>query len=146
MIVFEPIGLIRTPYQSSAPRQPVVEDRGEFRLELHSCYRPGLAGLETFRYIHVLFYLDRLDRPVSMQVTPPWADGRQVGLFASRSPARPNPIGLSVVGLKKIAGTSLYISGIDVFDGTPLLDIKPYIPDHDRKSDANRGWLDEVHS
>lgn len=144
MIALEPIGLIRTPYKDSAPRQPVEADSGEFRLELHSCFREGLAELESFCYIHLLFYLDRLDRPVMMRVSPPWADGREVGLFASRSPARPNPIGLSTVRLKNIKGSVLYTSGVDVLDKTPLLDIKPYIQDLDIKQDANNGWLDEV--
>ena len=66
-----------------------------------------------------------------------------MGLFASRSPVRPNPIGLSVVRIKKIVGSVVYTSGLDVFDKTPLLDIKPYIKDLDTKLDANYGWLDE---
>ena len=144
MIVFEPIGLIRTPYQDSAPRQPVESDSGAFRLELHSRLLEALTDLATFRYLYLLFYFDRLERPVRMRVSPPWADGREVGLFASRSPARPNPIGLSVVRLKKIEGTILYTSGIDVLDKTPLLDIKPYIADLDIKQDANRGWLEKL--
>jgi tRNA-Thr(GGU) m(6)t(6)A37 methyltransferase TsaA len=144
MIVFEPIGVIRTPYRDSAPYQPVDTEGQEFRITLDECYREGLVGLEKFRYLYVLFHIDKLSRPVKMQVCPPWAKGREVGLFASRSPIRPNPIGLSIVRIIKIAGTDIYTSGLDVFDQTPLLDIKPYIKDLDTKLDANYGWLDDA--
>jgi tRNA-Thr(GGU) m(6)t(6)A37 methyltransferase TsaA len=79
-----------------------------------------------------------------MMVSPPWADGKKVGVFASRSPVRPNPIGLSVVRIKNIVENRIYTSGLDAFDGTPLLDIKPYIKDLDSKSDANYGWIEEM--
>ncbi len=141
---FEPIGIIRTPYQDSAPYQPVDSDSGEFRIILDDRYRDGLVQLEKFRYIYVLYHINRLDREVKMTVSPPWAEGRQIGLFASRSPVRPNPIGLSIVRIKKIEETSIYTSGLDVFDETPLLDIKPYIRDLDTKLDANYGWLDDA--
>ncbi len=143
MISFEPIGVIRTPYLDSAPFQPQDDDDQEFYLELKSSFLDALSELEKFRYLYVLFHIDRLDRPVKMHVSPPWAKGRTVGLFASRSPVRPNPIGLSVVRIKKIEGTKIYTSGLDVFDQTPLLDIKPYIKDLDTKLDANYGWLEE---
>ena len=139
----EPIGVIRTPYHDTAPFQPQENEAQEFYLELNPSFQAALEGLEAFRYIYVLFHIDRLDRPVKMQVSPPWAKGRSVGLFASRSPVRPNPIGLSVVRIKKIVGSVVYTSGLDVFDKTPLLDIKPYIKDLDTKLDANYGWLDE---
>ena len=77
-------------------------------------------------------------------VSPPWAKGKKVGVFASRSPVRPNPIGLSIVRIKKIVGNKIYTSGLDVFDGTPLLDIKPYIKDLDNKDNANYGWVKET--
>lgn len=142
MLVCKPIGIIRTPYRQNAPRQPDETDHREFRILLDECYLDGLSGLDMFRYLYVLFHINRLDRPVRMQVHPPRAEGREVGLFASRSPVRPNPIGLSVVRIKKIVGTCIYTSGIDVFDETPLLDIKPYIRGLDAKLDANNGWLE----
>jgi len=76
-----------------------------------------------------------------MRVSPPWAGGKQVGVFASRSPVRPNPVGLSIVRIKKIAGNKIYTSGLDVFDNPPLLDIKPYIKGLDNKDDADYGWI-----
>ena len=81
---------------------------------------------------------------MSMTVSPPWTGGARVGVFASRSPVRPNSIGLSIVRIKKIIDNKVFTSGLDVFDGTPLLDIKPYIKDLDSKSDANYGWIKEI--
>lgn len=113
-----------------------------FTLILHEKFVPALRDLDTFRYIYVIFFLDRI-RPKEhyAHVSPPWAEGKKVGLFASRSPNRPNPIGLSIVEVKKIDGNVIYTSGLDVYDNTPLLDIKPYIQDLDVKPDANYGWM-----
>ena len=143
-ILFHPIGWIHTPYQSSPPFQPDPEAEGEFYIELNPELEEGLYKLELCRYIIVLFYLDRPDKPVTLKVKPPRGKGIEVGLFASRSPRRPNPIGISAVKLKSIEKNRLNISGIDVLDGTPLLDIKPYVKRLDIKEDSNNGWLDEV--
>ena len=140
-LCFQSIGTIKTPYLDSAPYQPVDTDDQEFYLQLKSEYTAGLKDLDSFTYIYVLYFIDRLNAAPKMAVSPPWAAGQQVGLFASRSPVRPNPIGLSVVRIKKIIGDRVYTSGLDVFDGTPLLDIKPYINDLDSKCDANNGWV-----
>ncbi len=138
-----PIGTIKTPYQDNAPYQPVDTDDQEFCLQLKPEYAAGLKDLDSFTYIYVLYFIDRLKTTPTMDVSPPWAVGQQVGLFASRSPVRPNPIGLSVVRIKKVIGNQVYTSGLDVFDGTPLLDIKPYINDLDSKCDANNGWVQD---
>lgn len=138
---FNPIGFIKTPYLDTAPYQPVDTDDQEFFLQLKPEYVAGLKDLDSFTYIYVLYFIDRLKTAPKMEVSPPWAAGQQVGLFASRSPVRPNPIGLSVVRIRKISGNRVYTSGLDVFDGTPLLDIKPYINDLDSKCDANNGWV-----
>ncbi len=143
-VPFRSIGVIRTPYVDSAPHQPVSDDAGEFRLCLHSRYAKGLADLDRFRYIYVLFFIHRIGRQPSLSVTPPWAHGKAVGLFSSRSPVRPNPLGLSIVEVKRIVGNEVFTSGLDAFDGTPLLDIKPYIKDLDSKDDANYGWLEDL--
>ncbi len=138
------IGVIHTPYQDAAPYQPIAEDSGTFRVVVWPEYSRGLRKLSSFRYIYVLYLLHRVTREIDEVVSPPWTDGYEVGLFASRSPVRPNPIGLSVVLVKKIVDNEIYTSGLDVYDGTPLLDIKPYIQDLDSKPDANHGWLDEL--
>jgi tRNA-Thr(GGU) m(6)t(6)A37 methyltransferase TsaA len=138
------IGVIRTPYIDNAPYQSLDEDEGDFRIVVDSQYTDGLYKLGKFRYIYVIYYIHRVVRRLSMLVSPPWAGGTRVGLFASRSPVRPNPIGLSIVRIKSIANNEIHTSGLDVFDGTPLLDIKPYINDLDSKSDANYGWIEEM--
>jgi tRNA-Thr(GGU) m(6)t(6)A37 methyltransferase TsaA len=137
------IGRIRTPYHENPPHQPDPDAEGDFYIDLDPTFEDGLYKLASSRYIYVLFYFDRQDKTVALRVKPPWADGVEVGLFASRSPHRPNPIGLSIVRLKQIDGARLYISGIDVLDNTPLLDIKPYVKGLDNKDNANRGWQDE---
>ncbi len=139
-----PIGTIHTPYRKYAPYQPVETEKEDFFVEVKEEYAEGLKTLEKFRYIYLLFYMDKQKKPVSMIVEPPWADGLAVGLFASRSPVRPNPIGLSIVQLLSIEGNRLYTSGLDALDGTPLLDIKPYIRELDSKDNANYGWLDDL--
>lgn len=141
---FNYIGVIHTPYQEKAPYQPVEDDAQEFFIEIKPELVEGLHLLEKFHYIYVLFHTHRVERLASLTVNPPWTDGLQVGVFASRSPARLNPIGLSVVRIKQIQGNIIYTSGLDVFDGTPLLDIKPYIAQLDVKEDANLGWVGEM--
>ena len=141
---FKQIGTIRTPYVNHAPYQPVDEDKGEFRIIVDTKYTDGLFNLDSFRYIYVIYYIDRLRRQPAMIVNPSWTHGTKVGLFASRSPVRPNPIGISIVRIKKIVNNEIFTSGLDVFDNTPLLDIKPYVKDLDSKIDANYGWIDDL--
>lgn len=141
---FDYIGVIHTPYKEKAPYQPVDDDAQEFSIELKPELTEGLRALDKFDYIYVLFHVHQLKRPASLTVVPPWTHDLEVGVFASRSPARPNPIGLSVVKIKRIEGNVIYVSGLDVFDGTPLLDIKPYIDQLDVKKDANLGWVGEM--
>ena len=141
-IEFHPIGTIHTPYKKKAPFQPKFNDKGTFYLEIQEKYLTGLQGLEKFRYIYVLFFLDRIIHKENINIAhPPLGGDIKVGVFASRSPHRPNPIGLSIVKLKKIEGNRIYTSGLDAFDNTPILDIKPYINDLDSKKDANYGWI-----
>jgi len=140
------IGVIRTPYTDHAPYQPVDDDEGDFRIVLDPEYAEGLADLDSFRYIYVIYYIDRLARRHAMTVSPSWIPGAKVGLFASRAPTRPNPIGISIVRIRDIVPPQISTSGLDVFDGTPLLDIKPYVKDLDSKADANYGWLDDQES
>jgi len=134
------IGTIHTPYRSVAPYQPRENDEGEFVIEVEPAYAAGLDRLEEFRYIYVLYYLHQRRGPISLKVQSPWSD-EEVGLFASRSSRRPNPLGLSVVRLEEKRGNKLFTSGLDVFDATPLLDLKPYLQELDVKPDADYGWL-----
>ncbi|MCD6187572.1 MAG: SAM-dependent methyltransferase, partial [Desulfuromusa sp.] len=92
-ISLNPIGSIKTPYLETAPYQPVDTDDQEFYLQLKPEYVAGLKALDSFTYIYVLYFIDRLKTAATMEVSPPWAAGKKIGLFASRSPVRPNPIG-----------------------------------------------------
>jgi len=144
MITFKAIGVIHTPYTDTAPYQPIADDEGEFFIEVYSKYSKGLFELDSFRYMYVIYYIHQLTQRVTMEVSPPWTHGLQIGLFASRSPLRPNPIGLSIVKIERIDKNKIFTSGLDVFDGTPLLDIKPYVKDLDSKCDADYGWIDRL--
>jgi tRNA (adenine37-N6)-methyltransferase len=147
----QPIGSIHTPYvkgDHDVPYQPVDDDTGEFFVEVFSEHTKRLALLDSFKYVYLIYWLDTVSGEPEHMVNPPWTKNTQVGLFASRSPHRINPIGLSIVKMKGIKNNRIEISGIDAFDKTPLLDIKPYIKDLDSKTDANYGWLEttEKHS
>jgi tRNA-Thr(GGU) m(6)t(6)A37 methyltransferase TsaA len=145
-IKFEPIGTIRTPYRKGGfvPSQPLMREDASSRLELREEFTPALEDLAWFAYIYVLYYLHEGEDGWEAVVSPPWAGGRKVGLFASRSPRRPNRIGLSIVRLRRVEGSTLITSVLDVYDGTPLLDLKPYIKALDAKTEANNGWISEL--
>ena len=138
------IGVIHTPYRETVPSETfrTAHDPGDFSIVLDDAYARGLSGLSAFTYVYVVSHLNRRMPPVSMQVVSPWSEGHPVGLFASRLPNRPNPIGLHVARLLEVQDTTLYISPIDVLDETPLLDIKPYVRELDSRVDANYGWLE----
>ncbi len=138
----KPIGILKTPYEKKAPPQPDSKTNGDFRIIIYHEYLEGLYKLEEFKYIYILYFLNRSKKEFPLKVNPPWSDNK-VGLFASRSPNRINPIGLSVVEILKIEKNIIYTSPMDAFNNTPLLDIKPYIKLLDVKEDANNGWLEK---
>lgn len=136
-IVYRPIGIIHTPFKEQAPIQPLYSDaRGV--VEVFDAYADGLKDLETFSHI-ILLYHFHLSKGYRLQARP-YLDEKPRGIFAIRSPNRPNGIGLSIVALEKIENTALHVRHVDMLDGTPLLDIKPYIPEFDIR-DADSGWL-----
>jgi tRNA-Thr(GGU) m(6)t(6)A37 methyltransferase TsaA len=142
------IGNAHTPYQHKAPYQPSSEnvDDGTFYIDVSPEYMRGLQALETFNHIFVLSYLDRSLTP-EITVRPPWKDGKErYGIFATRSPNRPSPIGLTRTRLQRIEGTRIFTGPLDLFDGTPILDIKPFISTldglDDQDDDKNDGWLE----
>ena len=144
-ITFQSIGTIHTPYLAiNTPHQPIADAPGDFWITLNPEYTSALKTLNTFNYIYVLYHLDQVTAPVELLTNSPWAPETEIGLFASRSPQRPNPVGLSIVRVKEINGNEITISGIDAYNGTPLLDIKPYIQFLDSKEDANNGWFDTL--
>jgi len=144
-IKLQSIGTIHTPYfDLNTPHQPIPNAPGDFWITLNPEYAGALKTLNTFNYIYVLYHLSEVTQPVELLTRSPWAPETEIGLFASRSPKRPNPIGLSIVQIREIRGNELIISGIDAYNGTPLLDIKPYMHFLDSKADANNGWLDAL--
>src|SRR6056297_302712 len=139
MISFKPIGTIITPYEDKEkiPRQPDMEAEGDFILEINKEYEAALSGLEKYDYLIVIFYLDKLvhEEP-PLVINPTYStSNKKRGMFATRTPNRPNKIGLSTVGLKYIEKNKIYITGIDAIDGTPILDIKPYYRSLDSKDE-----------
>jgi len=130
-VIFESIGVIRSPYtpEKDTPFQGILAPDVESTIVLEPEYEKGLTDIENFSHIIVLYAFDRSSGWSSM-VKPPWDDKRR-GVFASRSPRRPNPIGMTVVKLVGREGANLRVQGLDAFDGTPVLDIKPYIPRFD---------------
>jgi tRNA-Thr(GGU) m(6)t(6)A37 methyltransferase TsaA len=148
MLTLSPIGIIRTPFTDRyrAPRQPGaggVPSEGRVLLNAGCNYEQALEDLEGFERIWLLYWFDRNEgwRP---KVLPPRGPGARRGLFATRSPHRPNPIGLSLVRLLEVRGRRLLVADTDLLDRTPILDIKPYIPYAEAFPEARAGWLDEV--
>jgi tRNA-Thr(GGU) m(6)t(6)A37 methyltransferase TsaA len=121
------------------PIQPTGAAGVEGTVELFKEFKDGLADLEGFSHI-ILLYHFHSSRDYKPQVVP-FMDSEPRGLFSTRAPNRPNPIGISIVQLGRIAGNILHLYNIDVLDGTPLLDIKPYIPEFDAQKNVNTGWF-----
>ena len=144
MIEFKPIGIIHTLFTKpeGVPIQPTgaVGIRGT--IELFNEYHAGLKDLEGFSHIILLYHFHR-SQGFNLQVVP-FMDSELRGLFATRAPKRPNPIGISVVQLDKIENGVLHIQNVDIMDGTPLLDIKPYVPEFDSPQDIRTGWLGQA--
>ncbi len=138
-LVMRPIGIIHSPFKSKS-ETPIQPSRSEAvgQVEVYPQYADGLKDVEGFSHL-ILLYVFHRSSGYSLQVTP-FLDDRPRGLFATRYPGRPNPIGLSIVRLLARKGTLLEIEGVDVLDGTPLLDIKPYIPEFDMRQDVRTGW------
>ena len=139
----QPIGFVRSPYTDTAqiPKGRGAEHHAEGVLEILPEYEQGLADIEGFSHLYVVWVFDRSDGS-SLIATPP-SDNKPHGVFATRSPQRPNPIGLTVVTLIRREATKLHVRGVDMLDETPILDIKPYlssVPD----SDLRRGWFEAV--
>jgi tRNA-Thr(GGU) m(6)t(6)A37 methyltransferase TsaA len=137
----KPIGIIHTDYTNlqDMPIQPVSANRSPGRIVLEEALLEGLTDLEGFSHLFLLYRFHR-SNDYRLRVKP-FLDDREHGVFATRAPRRPNPLGLSLVKLVAIRGNLIDFEGADMLDGTPLLDIKPYIPQFDRIDQASSGWL-----
>ncbi len=142
-IKYVPIGIIHSPFKDikGMPIQPTGARGIAGTIEIDSKYVNGLKDIEGFSHI-ILIYHFHLSKGYSLKVIP-FMDDRLHGVFSTRAPRRPNPIGLSVVRLVKVNGATLHIEDVDIADGTPLLDIKPYVPEFDVRKVARIGWLSE---
>ncbi len=141
-ISYSPIGTIHSPFKdlSDMPIQPTGEASAPGTVTLDPRYEPALKDLEGFSHLILIYHLHQAKR-VDLTVTP-FMDSEPRGLFATRAPTRPNPIGISIVALRRIDGNVLELENLDILDDTPLLDIKPYIPEFDAPQDVRCGWLD----
>jgi tRNA-Thr(GGU) m(6)t(6)A37 methyltransferase TsaA len=130
-IEYQPIGVFHTAMnpRTGAPRQGILEPENKGTIEIYAHYLEAIRDLEQCEYIVVLYHL-HLSTEWHSPVTPP-GSSRSFGLFATRSPNRPNPVGFSILKLDGIKGSSIKVSGVDAFDGTPVLDIKPWLPSID---------------
>lgn len=141
---FQPIGIIHSPHKEAkgTPIQPRYAEGFDGTVELLPEYAEALADLDGFEWIWLIYAFNRSEG-WNPKVTP-FRDTVERGLFATRAPKRPNAIGMSCVRLVSIEETMLHVSEIDILDGTPLLDIKPYVPDYDAYPDSQAGWLDHA--
>ena len=146
-VIYKPIGTIHSPFKDleGMPIQPIGAKGIKGEIHLNEEYKEGLKDLEGFSHIILIYHL-HLSNGYSLMVKP-FLDTTKRGIFATRAPKRPNPIGISVVCMDKIEGSKVHISNVDVVDGTPLLDIKPYIPNFDKcKGEEIRiGWFEDKH-
>ncbi|MGO4879767.1 MAG: tRNA (N6-threonylcarbamoyladenosine(37)-N6)-methyltransferase TrmO [Bryobacteraceae bacterium] len=143
MFSMQPIGYVRSPYSDTheIPKGLGAQHAAEGLLEINAEFEPGLTDIEGFSHLFVIWAFDR-SAGCSLVATPP-SDNRPHGVFATRSPRRPNPIGLTVVELLGREGPALRVRGIDMLDGTPILDIKPYLSSVPPEQ-LRRGWLAEA--
>lgn len=143
MFTPRPIGYVRSPYDDTkaVPKGLGAKQEAEGSLEILPAFEPGLADIEGFSHLFVIWVFDRSDGFELFGPSP--TDSRPHGVFATRSPRRPNPLGLSVVEVLGRTGGTIHVRGVDMLDGTPILDIKPYMSSIPAEK-LRRGWLAEA--
>ena len=148
MFISQPIGFVSSPYKNSSeiPKGLGAKHDAEGVIKILPEFGPGLTDIEGFSHLFVIWEFDRAPREqlrgADLLASPP-SDNRQHGVFATRSPRRPNPIGLTTVALLRRQGVELHVRGVDMLDGTPILDIKPYLSSIPPEG-LRRGWLAEA--
>lgn len=145
-IILEPIGRIETPFQEVAgtPIQPSRAGGARGIVHIDARFLAGLQDLEGFERLWLIYWLHKA--PAAGLLVQPFLDKRRHGIFATRSPARPVALGISAVRLLAVRGQSLEVADVDMLDGTPLLDVKPYVPEFDSHPKSRAGWFDETNS
>ena len=143
-VSYRPIGVIHSPFKiaKGMPIQPVAAEGVEGTVEIEPMYAAGLRDVEGFSYI-ILIYHFHLSEGCSL-VVKPFLDDEVHGVFATRAPSRPNAIGMSVVRLLGVEGHLIHVADVDILDGTPLLDIKPYVPEFDVRRADRIGWFSKA--
>jgi tRNA (adenine37-N6)-methyltransferase len=142
-IIINPIGVIRTPHTDikNMPIQPIAAEGIKGHIELLPQYVPGLKDMEGFSHITLVY---RFHKIVGFELEViPFMDDKSHGIFASKAPKRPNAIGISTVKLIGIEGNKIHIEQVDMLDGTPLIDIKPFYPRYDNRENVQIGWLEK---
>lgn len=141
-IILNSIGIIHTAIKSKKDA-PIQSSRSDLNgmVEIYPDYKDGLDGVEGFSHIYLLYFLHQSIRSESLRVKP-FLDEQTHGVFATRYPVRPNSIGLSIVRLERMEGNTIFFTGADMLDDTPLLDIKPYIPEFDVFEVTRKGWYE----
>jgi len=143
-IIFKPIGIIHTPFEGleKIPRQGRFADNNQGLAVINKEFSEGLKDLDTFTHAFLIFYFHKQYESLKLLQYPKRRNVPR-GVFAIRSPLRPNKIGMTIVKIISIENNTLHFAGADMIDGTPLLDIKPYVPDIDCYSDAGKGWFEK---
>jgi tRNA (adenine37-N6)-methyltransferase len=143
-ITYRPVGIVRSPFTrlEGMPLQSIVGGEVRAHVEIRPELEPGLRDLDGFSHVHLITHLHE-GVPGGLEIVP-FLDDTVRGIFATRSPRHPNPIGLSIVRLVHVTGCSLEIRGVDLLDGTPVLDIKPYVPTFDSVDADRTGWLESA--
>jgi tRNA-Thr(GGU) m(6)t(6)A37 methyltransferase TsaA len=141
-ISYQPIGIVHSPFEGvgKVPIQPTAAAGIRATVTVFDQFAAGLKDLEGFSHVILLYHFHRITQ--TRLTVIPFMDDQPRGVFATRAPSRPNPIGLSIVKLLGIEGTVLHIENVDIVDGTPLLDIKPYVPQFDHHQAERTGWLE----
>ena len=143
-ITYRPIGIIHSPFKDieGMPIQPSGASMTKGTIEFFPEFTDGLKDLEGFSHIILLYHFHKVQE--SKLIVTPFMDSQSHGVFTTRAPKRPNPIGLSIVRLVSIEQNILHIENVDIVDGTPLLDIKPYVPEFDNYHVDSVGWLEQA--
>jgi tRNA-Thr(GGU) m(6)t(6)A37 methyltransferase TsaA len=143
-IRYVPVGVVRSAFTrlEGMPLQSVAAQEVSGRIEIRPELAPGLRDLDGFSHVHLITHLHH-GAPGGLEVMP-FLDDTVRGIFATRSPRHPNPIGLSVVRLDRVEGATLHVTDLDLLDGTPVLDVKPYVPEFDAIAAERTGWLHEA--
>ena len=142
-VIYKPIGIIYTSFHSieGMPIQPSSNTSGTGMVEIVPEFADGLKDLAGFSHIYLLYHFHKVSK-TKLLVTP-FLDSVPRGVFATRAPSRPNPIGLSLVKLGRIENNMIYVTGVDILNKTPILDIKPYVPEFEPSENVQIGWLEQ---